>query len=534
MIGSWELAAPAAATFKNTATLPLRVETVRPHKYCNQTTARSVFISPINLALVPICSTQKDAVFWCCVSGRRTERYDARITRELLPAGIKNNGERHRNRTQISGRRNDKRIRTCVDTVLLPEPVLNPFPEGTIMCILGLLLGLRPDLPFLCIHNRDESFMRPVEAPDGASRILFGRDVTAGGTWMGFNRDTGVFVSLTNVARRRDAPPGVVSRGQLVMDLLTDGGSGGSSDGASGAAAADGDAAGSGSGIDVGTPAVGGGGGSAGSSGGITLARLRDAAAGVEDSVASWGRGGGVAVALGGNYAGFNVVTGVVGTGEAWFVTNRPPGALDASGVPALLQLPPGEGRAWRLAPHGVYSLSNSTLCDASWVKVRAVADRLPAALDAGLLPPLRGHDAAADAAAVLRAAVATMYVTIMGLVRKGTRHQIHPVNTTSTMLPPRCCRVDATPLPADGVMADLSWSDAPPELESFLQRHIFIPEVKSHRCVAKAGAAGVCIPGTAPFLRPLTTPTRAQVRHTRQHGHHAAEWRRVLLLRQL
>lgn len=45
--------------------------------------------------------------------------------------------------------------------------------------------------------------------------------------------------------------------------------------------------------------------------------------------------------------------------------------------------------------------------------------------------------------------------------------------------------------------MADLSWSDVDPALESFLQRHIFIPEVKAYRYGTRANSVIMQLHGT-------------------------------------
>ncbi len=70
--------------------------------------------------------------------------------------------------------------------------------------------------------NRDEMYARPAEPVhfwEDAPGVLAGRDLEAGGTWMGITR-TGRFAALTNYRepgpRKADAP----SRGSLVGDFL--------------------------------------------------------------------------------------------------------------------------------------------------------------------------------------------------------------------------------------------------------------------------------------------------------------------------
>ena len=92
------------------------------------------------------------------------------------------------------------------------------------MCLLGLLLGRH----VTCVlHLRDERLSRPVLEPDASSPVLSGTDCVSGGTWMGFNRASGVLVAVTNVRCKLAEPAGTqqqqqprVSRGLLVAALL--------------------------------------------------------------------------------------------------------------------------------------------------------------------------------------------------------------------------------------------------------------------------------------------------------------------------
>jgi uncharacterized protein with NRDE domain len=95
------------------------------------------------------------------------------------------------------------------------------------MCL--VLIAWRADRqsPLLLAANRDEFHARPTLRanwwPDHP-QILAGRDLDAGGTWLGLTR-TGRFAALTNYRdpqRRRTPAPGVAapSRGALVASLL--------------------------------------------------------------------------------------------------------------------------------------------------------------------------------------------------------------------------------------------------------------------------------------------------------------------------
>lgn len=91
------------------------------------------------------------------------------------------------------------------------------------MCLILVAWRVHPDYPLVVAANRDEFFPRPT-APaafwNDAPQVLAGRDLEAGGTWMGITRE-GRFAALTNfrdpAQMRKDAP----SRGRLVADFLT-------------------------------------------------------------------------------------------------------------------------------------------------------------------------------------------------------------------------------------------------------------------------------------------------------------------------
>ncbi|GAB4350166.1 MAG: NRDE family protein [Gammaproteobacteria bacterium] len=90
------------------------------------------------------------------------------------------------------------------------------------MCLILLAYRCHPRYHLVVAANRDEFFGRPAAAAHwwgGEGKILAGRDLEAGGTWMGISR-LGRFAALTNYrdppAHRQDAP----SRGALVCDYL--------------------------------------------------------------------------------------------------------------------------------------------------------------------------------------------------------------------------------------------------------------------------------------------------------------------------
>jgi uncharacterized protein with NRDE domain len=91
------------------------------------------------------------------------------------------------------------------------------------MCLLSFSWQPQSNTPLTLVSNRDEFHKRPT-APanfwEDHLDVLAGKDLEAGGTWMGVTRD-GRFAALTNV-RQLPAPyQGKVTRGNLVKDYLT-------------------------------------------------------------------------------------------------------------------------------------------------------------------------------------------------------------------------------------------------------------------------------------------------------------------------
>ncbi len=90
------------------------------------------------------------------------------------------------------------------------------------MCLIALAWKAHPDFPLVVAANRDEWRARPA-APAGwwADRpeILAGRDLEAGGTWMGVTR-SGRFCAVTNFRDPSDKRTTARSRGELVAAFL--------------------------------------------------------------------------------------------------------------------------------------------------------------------------------------------------------------------------------------------------------------------------------------------------------------------------
>ena len=92
------------------------------------------------------------------------------------------------------------------------------------MCLIVFAYNCHPDYQLILGANRDEFRDRPTE-PAGfwisAPFLLAGRDVQAGGTWMGVTT-TGKLAAITNYRDPRRQVIDPPSRGKLVSDYLLD------------------------------------------------------------------------------------------------------------------------------------------------------------------------------------------------------------------------------------------------------------------------------------------------------------------------
>jgi uncharacterized protein with NRDE domain len=98
------------------------------------------------------------------------------------------------------------------------------------MCLIAMAWGMNAEYPLVIAANRDEFYARPT-APlawwtaASGQRILGGRDLKDGGTWIGF-APNGRFAMLTNVRNPAAPAPEKISeqarsRGELVVDWLS-------------------------------------------------------------------------------------------------------------------------------------------------------------------------------------------------------------------------------------------------------------------------------------------------------------------------
>lgn len=90
------------------------------------------------------------------------------------------------------------------------------------MCTLAIYVGQFPDVPIVIAANRDEILDRPASAPLVLAehpRVVGGRDLRAGGTWLGIS-EHGLAAGLLN-RRTVEAPvDGRRSRGLLLLEVL--------------------------------------------------------------------------------------------------------------------------------------------------------------------------------------------------------------------------------------------------------------------------------------------------------------------------
>jgi len=92
------------------------------------------------------------------------------------------------------------------------------------MCLITFAYNAHPEYELILAGNRDEFYERPTRkaqfwTDEGHPDILAGKDLKAGGTWLGINKD-GRWGALTNYrdfSIQKEDPP---SRGELVLNYL--------------------------------------------------------------------------------------------------------------------------------------------------------------------------------------------------------------------------------------------------------------------------------------------------------------------------
>ena len=90
------------------------------------------------------------------------------------------------------------------------------------MCLVGIAWAAHPRYPLVIAGNRDEYHARPSAAADwwpDVPHVYGGRDLAAGGSWLGVSRRGRIGV-VTNHPGRPPGPHQTASRGHLVRDFL--------------------------------------------------------------------------------------------------------------------------------------------------------------------------------------------------------------------------------------------------------------------------------------------------------------------------
>ena len=90
------------------------------------------------------------------------------------------------------------------------------------MCTLAIYFKVAPDWPVIIAANRDDFLDRPATDPAvliDDPLVVGGKDLRAGGTWLGLN-EFGLVAGLLNRRPAEEANPNARSRGMLCLDAL--------------------------------------------------------------------------------------------------------------------------------------------------------------------------------------------------------------------------------------------------------------------------------------------------------------------------
>lgn len=91
------------------------------------------------------------------------------------------------------------------------------------MCLISFAYQQHPKYSLILIANRDEFYQRPTASMafwEDNPQILAGKDLQAGGTWLGINVKNGTFSALTNIREGGTPQYAERSRGQLTEGFL--------------------------------------------------------------------------------------------------------------------------------------------------------------------------------------------------------------------------------------------------------------------------------------------------------------------------
>ena len=108
---------------------------------------------------------------------------------------------------------------SCLAVYYLDFPVCY---SNVIMCLILFAYQTHPGYELILIANRDEFYARPTQTLgywSEASDIIAGRDLEAGGTWLGVNRQARL-AAITNYRQTNPNQNLTSSRGHLSSDFL--------------------------------------------------------------------------------------------------------------------------------------------------------------------------------------------------------------------------------------------------------------------------------------------------------------------------
>ncbi len=109
-----------------------------------------------------------------------------------------------------------------IDNDIIPSLQSSNIPRTLVMCLILFALQKHPNYKLILAANRDEYYKRPSEPPhfwEDVPHLLAGRDLVAGGTWLGITRN-GRIAAVTNYRDPASVKPNAPSRGKLVRDFL--------------------------------------------------------------------------------------------------------------------------------------------------------------------------------------------------------------------------------------------------------------------------------------------------------------------------
>ncbi len=92
------------------------------------------------------------------------------------------------------------------------------------MCLIVLGRNIHPKYKLILVANRDEFYERPTQIAhqwEGPLKLLAGKDLEAGGTWIGINR-VGHLAAVTNYRDPISYQKNKASRGQIPVNFLSE------------------------------------------------------------------------------------------------------------------------------------------------------------------------------------------------------------------------------------------------------------------------------------------------------------------------